>query len=357
MLKEVVGLLTERQLLILETIIRDYTDLGQPIGSKTLQEQLPIRVSSATIRNEMAVLEKQGFITKEHSSSGRIPSLKGYRYYVDNLVKPVKIDSKSVRSIQSLFGNEYRRVDEIIEMSAKILSDLTNYTAITLRPEASDLKLEGFRMVPLGNGQVMVILVASDGSVESQIYNLPNNIDGDSLEAVIRLINDKLVDSSLSEVTSKLQELQPLLTKYIEKSDGFIDVFGGILDKAIKEQFYIGGRRNLLNFANGNNLEQIKSLYSLIDDESDKIGGLVDNTTNPHDHHGISVKIGDEMSDRLLLDYSLVSATYNVGSHGRGMIAILGPTNMPYSKMIGLVEVFQKELTKKLIDYYRNFDE
>src|SRR5699024_11880613 len=83
------------------------------------------------------------------------PSLKGYRYYVDNLVKPVKIDSKSVRSIQSLFGNEYRRVDEIIEMSAKILSDLTNYTAITLRPEASDLKLEGFRMVPLGNGQVM----------------------------------------------------------------------------------------------------------------------------------------------------------------------------------------------------------
>ena len=120
MLKEVVGLLTERQLLILETIIRDYTDLGQPIGSKTLQEQLPIRVSSATIRNEMAVLEKQGFITKEHSSSGRIPSLKGYRYYVDNLVKPVKIDSKSVRSIQSLFGNEYRRADEIIEMSAKI---------------------------------------------------------------------------------------------------------------------------------------------------------------------------------------------------------------------------------------------
>src|SRR5699024_11802631 len=84
---------------------------------------------------------------------------------------------------------------------------------------------------------------------------------------------------------------------------------------------------------------------------------LVDNTTNPHDHHGISVKIGDEMSDRLLLDYSLVSATYNVGGHGRGMIAILGPTNMPYSKMIGLVEVFQKELTKKLIDYYRNFDE
>ena len=113
----------------------------------------------------------------------------------------------------------------------------------------------------------MVILVASDGSVESQIYNLPNNIDGESLEAVIRLINDKLVGSSLSEVTSKLQELQPLLTKYIEKSDGFIDVFGGILDKAIKEQFYIGGRRNLLNFANGNNLEQIKSLYSLIDDE------------------------------------------------------------------------------------------
>src|SRR5699024_12671380 len=105
--KDVVIFLTERQILILKTIIRDYTDLGQPIGSKTLQEQLPIRVSSATIRNEMAVLEKQGFITKEHSSSGRIPSLKGYRYYVDNLVKPVTIDSNYVISIQSLFEIDY----------------------------------------------------------------------------------------------------------------------------------------------------------------------------------------------------------------------------------------------------------
>ena len=129
-------MLTERQLLILEAVIRNYTEAGQPIGSKTLQQQLPVHVSSATIRNEMAVLEQQGYIAKEHSSSGRIPSLKGYRYYVDNLMKPSKLDRNALYDIRNSFGNEFQKIDEILATSAKILSDLTSYTAISLKPEA-----------------------------------------------------------------------------------------------------------------------------------------------------------------------------------------------------------------------------
>ena len=200
MLKEVIVVLTERQLLILEAVIRNYTEAGQPIGSKTLQQQLPVHVSSATIRNEMAVLEQQGYIAKEHSSSGRIPSLKGYRYYVDNLMKPSKLDRNALYDIRNSFGNEFQKIDEILATSAKILSDLTSYTAISLKPEAKDLRLEGFRLVELGNQQVMVILVTSDGTVESQTFTMPSGISGSELEAVIRLINDKVVGLPLRQV-------------------------------------------------------------------------------------------------------------------------------------------------------------
>ena len=193
-------MLTERQLLILEAIIRDYTNEGQPIGSKRLEQQLPIHASSATIRNEMAALEKLSLIAKEHSSSGRIPSERGYRYYVDHIMKPAKIDRDAVQNIRQSFGNEFQKVDEIVATSARILSDLTQYTAISLKPEAADIRLEGFRMVPIGDRQVMVILVTSDGTVESQMYNLPAGIHGDELESVIRVINDKVVGLSLNQV-------------------------------------------------------------------------------------------------------------------------------------------------------------
>ncbi len=341
--------LTERQLLILEAVIRNYTEAGQPIGSKTLQQQLPVHVSSATIRNEMAVLEQQGYIAKEHSSSGRIPSLKGYRYYVDNLMKPSKLDRNALYDIRNSFGNEFQKIDEILATSAKILSDLTSYTAISLKPEAKDLRLEGFRLVELGNQQVMVILVTSDGTVESQTFTMPSGISGSELEAVIRLINDKVVGLPLRQVIVRLNECLPLLNRYLHQPAGFIDVFGNILSRVAKEQVYVGGKMNLLDFSKDASLEQIKSLYSLVD-QTQGIGSLVDSTKD-----GISIKLGDELPSILLQNYSLISATFDDGNHGQGTIAILGPTNMPYSKMIGLITVFRDELAKRINDYYQKF--
>ena len=179
-------MLTDRQLSILKAIIQNYTDVGQPIGSKKLQEQLPIHVSSATIRNEMAALERQGLIMKQHSSSGRIPSLEGYRYYVDNLLEPDKLDRNVVSRIRKSLNYEFAKVDDIVALSAQLLSQMTNYVAISLKPGSNDVVVEGFRLVPLGNQQVMVLLVTSDGSVENQIFSIPENIHGDQLEAVIR---------------------------------------------------------------------------------------------------------------------------------------------------------------------------
>ncbi|HIZ96530.1 heat-inducible transcription repressor HrcA [Ligilactobacillus pobuzihii] len=343
-------MLTERQLLILETIIQDYANVGQPIGSKKLQEQLPVHVSSATIRNEMAVLERAGYIMKEHSSSGRVPSLSGYRYYIDNIVKPTQLDQKALGVIRNALANNFSKVDEIIAMSARLLSRMTDYTAISLKPGSKDVKLEGFRLVPLGSSQVMLIMVTSDGTVESQIYNVPVGIHGDQLEAVVRLINEEVVGLPIDEVSAKLQLNAPKLRKYLRGSISLLDVFDNVLGKAVHQQVFVDGKKNLLNYLTNDNIEQVKSVYSLVDHGS----GLDELLKTNRD---FAVIIGDELSDNLLSDYSLISAKYHDGNNGEGLIAILGPTNMQYSKVLGLVDALRFELSQRLSNYYRDFNE
>ena len=304
-------MLTERQLLILETIIQDYANVGQPIGSKKLQEQLPVHVSSATIRNEMAVLERAGYIMKEHSSSGRVPSLSGYRYYIDNIVKPTQLDQKALGVIRNALANNFSKVDEIIAMSARLLSRMTDYTAISLKPGSKDVKLEGFRLVPLGSSQVMLIMVTSDGTVESQIYNVPVGIHGDQLEAVVRLINEEVVGLPIDEVSAKLQVNAPKLRKYLRGSISLLDVFDNVLGKAVHQQVFVDGKKNLLNYLTNDNIEQVKSVYSLVDHGS----GLDELLKTNRD---FAVIIGDELSDNLLSDYSLISAKYHDGNNGEG---------------------------------------
>lgn len=346
-----IEMLTERQLLILEAIVQEYTTIGRPVGSKSLGEHLPMQVSSATIRNEMATLERLGFIGKEHSSSGRVPTLQGYRYYIDNLVKPDIVNQKQLESIRATFGNNFYKIDEIVAESARMLSDMTNYTAIAFKPEAKNIRFQGFRILPIGNQQLMMMLVTSDGNIESQLFNIPQGLSGDEIEAVIRVINDRIVGLPIDQVTDRLHETIPLLLHYVQRPIGFLDIFGNILERAAREQFFVSGKLNLLNFVGEADVGQIKELYSLIE-HSEDINNLIDTTAGK-----IQVKIGAELINSSLSNYSLISTTYDVAKHGQGLIALLGPTNMPYSKMIGLVQTFQEELARKLLDYYSFYDD
>lgn len=348
-------MLTKRQLLVLKEIIKTYTETGQPVGSKKLMAELPIHVSSATIRNDMAELEAQGLINKTHSSSGRVPATKGYRYYLDHLVEPAAVTPVEISAIQRGLGGNFTKIDEIVEQSSRILSNLTNYTAITLGPEVGNIKLTGFRMVPLGNHQVMAILVTSDGNVQNQVFNLPRDVDSDQVEKAIRIVNDQLVGLPLGDVANKLRSDVPaILFKYMSSPDGFLDVFGNVLKQAAEERFYVGGRLNLMDYLDDSDVKRLKQVFSLIDDDSADINKLLG---PPDDSNVIRVRLGDEITPAVLDDLSLVTASYSVGEHGTGMIALLGPTQMPYSKMIGLLDAFRAELAKRLTNYYSHFDE
>lgn len=347
-------MLTQRQDKILQAIVRQYTSTGQPVGSKHLAEKLPFKVSSATVRNEMAVLEKHHLINKEHSSSGRVPSKEGYRYYVDHLLNPRAVTENDLVVIQNSLGTSFQKIDEIISHSADILSNLTSYTAFTLKPEQEEVHLSGFRVVPLGNHRVIAILVTDSGDVESQAFTFPRNLDPEALQAVIRMINDQLVGLPLDEVVKRLKDDIPLrIMHYMQSADGFLDLFDSIVSKAAREQFFVGGRLNLLDFSSRDDPKTLQTMYSLLD-HSDKLSHLLDDSVSSKD--GINVRIGSEIAkEKALDDYSLITATYDVDQYGKGIIAVLGPTRMPYSRTIGLVNAFRQELAKRLLDFYRHY--
>lgn len=339
--------LTDRQKDILKIIIRDYTRTGMPVGSKALASEFPTHVSSATVRNDMAALESKGLITKTHFSSGRVPSMQGYRYYVDNLVQPDPLDDSAEDLIKSSFNSEFNRIDEIIQESAKVLSDLTSYMAVTFNPEpGDDLKLGGFRLVKLDNRQVMAIIVTNTGHVVDKIFRL-SNVSSEQLETIVNIINSELVGKPISDVAEKLRvEIPVLMTKYIQTPEGFLKIFGEMLNEAGRDRVHVDGKLNLLKFAERQNIDRLKPLYNLLDTED-----TVQKIINPSSHD-VQVRIGSELRNDLLKDYSIITGTYDLNEYGHGIIAVIGPTRMPYSKIIGIVGALREELTKKLLGYY-----
>lgn len=345
-------MLTERQISILKSIVVLFTQYGHPIGSKTLLEETNIVASSATIRNEMVRLEEMGFLQKTHSSSGRVPSKKGYRFYVDYLLRPTKINHDEVETIQKAFDNPFFQLDEIVVKSAEVLSNLTSYTAISLGPEIKESKLTGFRLVPLNERKVMAILVTDKGHVEDQIFTVPKGFDLNNLEKIVSLFNDQLVGRPLVEVFKKLQDEVPMLMhKYMRTAEGMLDLINELFIKTARERIHIGGRMKMLDYSENMDVDQFKSIYSFMDGNHDLTSLLA------HQNDEIQVRIGNELNIDILENFSLISATYDAEELGTGTIAILGPTSMPYSKMIGLMDVFRNELSKKIVDHHHFMDD
>lgn len=343
-------MLSERQLNILHMLVKIYTETGVPVSSKTLMNH-GINASSATIRNDLAKLEEFELIQKMHSSSGRVPSIKGYRFYVDHLMTPVEMTNHEVIKIRQMLNQRYNATNEIIEQSAKILSDLTSYTAFSLGPEVKERKLTGFRIVPLNRNQLIAIIVTDQGYVESQVFSIPSDISSEDIEKMIRIINDRLVGENLLTVYHKLRTEIPLvLQKYFSNSSNVLYLFEEVFNQAFDDQIYISGGMNLLNSEVLTDVAEFKSIYSLISDSDKLTEILLPDTT------GIDIKIGDEIENELLLNMSLITASYEVPEHGKGVIALLGPTSMSYSKLLGLVNVFKDELSGHLDSYYRSLE-
>ncbi|UOQ46334.1 heat-inducible transcriptional repressor HrcA [Halobacillus salinarum] len=340
-------MLTERQLLILQVIVDDFILTAQPVGSRSISKKNAVTFSSATIRNEMADLEEMGFIEKTHSSSGRIPSEQGYRFYVDHLLSPLRLSREELTTIRAAFNDRMLEFERVVQKSAGILSDLTNYTSLVLGPEVFETKLKQLQIVPLNEQSAIAILVTDTGHVEHRAFNVPVEIDSGELEKIVNILNSRLQGVPLVKIHEKLySEIHTLLKDHTDRHEHLFSYLQAALVDEQPTKIYIGGKTNILMQPEFRDLDKVRSLYAIIEKEAEMADLLRTG------EKGVHVRIGHENPFDAMQNCSLITASYTMGNNQRGTIALLGPTRMEYNRMISLMNELSKHMTEAFRGLY-----
>ncbi|MFC4738175.1 heat-inducible transcriptional repressor HrcA [Bacillus daqingensis] len=336
-------MLTERQLSILKAIVDDYVTNAEPVGSRTISKRSDMSFSPATIRNEMSDLEEMGFLEKPHSSAGRIPSQKGYRYYVDHLLSPAQLSVRDMQDIRSQLAVKFHESEQIIQHSAKILSQLTSYTSIVLGPEVFESKLKQIQMIPISNDQAVCIIVTDSGHVENQTVQFPETVEAADVEKVVNILNEKLQGVPIYQLQSRLsQEISSVLKQHVNRYETMYTALRDVFAEQKQEKVYYGGKTNILSQPEFHDVKRVRAILNLFEEDS-----LISRQIRT-DNTGLTIRIGEENDFKPFDDLSLVTATYTLGGKYIGTLGILGPTRMEYPRVISLLNHFSKDMSKLL---------
>ena len=334
-------MLIDRQVLILQSIVENFITTNQPVGSKQIAQNIDF--SSATIRNDMSKLEKEGLIKKTHISSGRVPSEKGYRYYVDYIKKDYELSNSENEKLKQLSGDDIVSENNYLEKNAIVLSDLTDCTAVILAPTKTDRRINKIEVILLSSRSILVILVTNIGEVFQQNYKLDADFTAEDIVEVNKLLQSYFYDVDMATAHVMIHgELEKYLKNKVNNYDMIVVALNRLLQNKIKKTVALGGKYNLLKQPDIDNVEKLKEVVSLLED--DKIVELLDNnevTDKP------SIKIGTELKLGNIDDLSLVSSSYNT-SKGQGVIAVFGPKRMDYSKIMTLIACVRDNLNNNL---------
>ena len=334
-------MLIDRQVLILQSIVENFITTNQPVGSKQIAQNIDF--SSATIRNDMSKLEKEGLIKKTHISSGRVPSEKGYRYYVDYIKKDYELANSENEKLKQLSGGDIVSENNYLEKNAIVLSDLTDCTAVILAPTKTDRRINKIEVILLSSRSILVILVTNIGEVFQQNYKLDADFTAEDIAEINELLQSYFYDVDMATAHVMIHgELEKYLKNKVNNYDMIVVALNRLLQNKIKKTVALGGKYNLLKQPDIDNVEKLKEVVSLLED--DKIVELLDNnevTDKP------SIKIGTELKLGNIDDLSLVSSSYNT-SKGQGVIAVFGPKRMDYSKIMTLIACVRDNLNNNL---------
>lgn len=338
--------LSNRQFLILQVIIDEFIHTAQPIGSRAISKKDGIEYSPATIRNDMADLEELGYIEKMHSSSGRIPSEKGYRFYVDHMLSPFHLSEEDQQIISSVFDQELVEFEQVVQKSVGVLSELTNYTSIILGPEIYEATLKQLQIIQLSKTTAVAILVTNSGHVEHRSFTIPVEISGSDLEKLINILNERFYNVPIIQLHSKIKaEIGFILEQYIEDIGVALSYLNGALFNQQQDNVYMSGITNMLLQPEFNDVSKIHSLYSIFEKEDLMIKLL------RASKKGIQISIGQENKIDEMQDLSLITATYSLSGEQFGKIALLGPKRMDYSRVVSLMQLLSKQMSHIFHDW------
>ncbi|AOY77570.1 heat-inducible transcriptional repressor HrcA [Clostridium formicaceticum] len=341
--------LNNRKIKILQAIIHDYIETAEPVGSRTLSKKYSLGVSPATIRNEMSDLEELGYLTQPHTSAGRIPSDKGYRLYVDNLMEIKMIADLQRKNIQNNLLRKFGEVEQLLQYSSKIISQLTNYTSAVLTPQIKENKIKRIQLVPIDQQSIIAVMVTDTGIIKNPLVNVKEGINSDQLEKVSNLLNQKLQGMTISDIENQM--LQILMTELSEFNSIIESVAPKIFSalEAIEDaELFLSGTTNIFNFPEFNDVFKAKSFLKMLE-EKQTISSIISSSRED----GINISIGSENIYQEAKECSLVTATYKVDGVIVGRLSVIGPTRMDYSNVVGVMNQISQYINELLRTRYR----
>lgn len=338
---EMIQELNERKTRILQAVIKNYLETGEPVGSRTISKYTDLKLSSATIRNEMADLEELGYIIQPHTSAGRIPSDKGYRWYVDSLL------TERIQEVTEMKEQMIQKVDkmeQLLKQVAKVLANNTNYATMISSPVYNRNKLKFIQLSQVDAEQLIVVIVMDGNVVKNKIVALDEPLSNEAILKMNMLLNTSLTGMALEEINLGI------VAKLKEQSGIHADVMGEVLDAmasliqpADEMEIYTSGATNIFKYPELSDKESAQEILSAFE-EKQQLASLVTKRMTSGDNREIQVYIGNESNMENMKDCSVVTATYELGEGMQGTIGIIGPKRMDYEHVMKTLKTLQAEL-------------
>lgn len=330
----------ERKNNLLKVIVETYIKTVKPVSSNALCDMF--NLSSATIRNEMAILEDMGYLEKNHISSGRIPSEAGYRYYVKNLMDAEKLTGSEMLQLQRIFANTDLELTDAINKCMDIISEMTNYTSIVLGKNSIDNVLRQINIIDLGNNQVVAVVCTDKGNIENKIFNLPETINVLEVIKTSEIVNKMLVGTPISEVSKRLElEVKPIIKNQIKQYETVYNIFYDAFNDFINNNsnVHVTGKTKIFEQPEYNDVTELKRLANKLEDKD-----FITRVEEKSHEDEIKVYIGEETD--FDSNVTIIRKKYHINGE-EGTIAVIGPKRMDYQKVVGLLEYIDDEIDNR----------
>ena len=333
--------LDDRKKKVLQAIVEEYINTAEPVSSGTISKGHGLEFSSATIRNDMAQLENIGFLDKPHTSSGRVPSAKGYRYYVNELLKEDNLSLEEIKYIQKKLKVKVNEIEDLTKAATTTLSEITHYTTVAVGPKTEKQLIEEIKFVSLGQRMLMVVIVTDTGLVKETIIKFDEDITDGQVDTLNSLFNARLKGKPLSKIDKPMAEY---IFSEVHYSVGIMKAIIEQINKIVEEEnnnIFLKGAKNAFDLPEFKSMKVAKNFVNLLDTKDEML-----EIFNSGEAEDINVFIGDESENSNLKDFSIITFKHTMGDKDLGTIGIIGPKRMDYAKVIAVMKYISKKLNE-----------
>lgn len=339
--------LDERKSMILQAIVEDYINTAEPVGSRSISKRPELNLSAATIRNEMGDLEDMGLLIQPHTSAGRVPSNLGYRLYVDSLMKRYEVTANEIETMKSAMLGKVRDLDKIVRDVSAAFSAVTNLPTIGMLPRIEKGVVKSIKLVKIDERSVMLIIATGEGMIKNKMLRLKNEIYDEDIQNINNILNENLAGLKGSEIgLSNIMEVQNAVGENLELLTSVLEIVHEAISEVDTRDVFMEGTTNILRFPEYSDVNKIKEIFDLFENKQD-LGEMI--KLNAEDSN-VKILIGDENPIPQLKNNSVILSPYKISDDLTGIIGVIGPMRMNYSKVVSSIEYFSKSLSKMFRD-------